>query len=209
MSQTVEVKTEMDVDTTTTTTRSSKSGDEYANSSPEEIFDLMRVEFNAHTKSQRNLSRLATALFKAHRKQRAILLQGRKQPQHESTSDKPKRKTAFEYPVPISEALCKFLGKPPGSTETRIAVTRAINAYIKKNNLNEGRIINVDPVLETLIGSEKEWKSKLEERKQELMLSDQEKAKNYDTQNVTYFNMTRLNRHNFLATNASTSSSSA
>ena len=219
-STTTEVKVEttstaMDIDSSSTTTGAAakKNVDEYANIKPDEAFELLRTEIANLSKSQRAISKLSTALHKAHRKQRAIVLQQKKQPR-DAGVNKPKRLTGFDRPVSVTPQMCKFLNKKDDGTKescmaTRIEVTRAINAYIKEKKLNTGRVINVDSVLEKLIGTEKVWKQKLQERREELRETNPEKAETYDADHVTFFNMTRLLRHNFTGDSSTSTTSTA
>jgi len=73
---------------------------------------------------------------------------------------KRKRKTGnrapsgFVKPTKISDELAKFLEKPVGSEMARTDVTREINTYIRKNNLQDkenGRKIIPDAKLQTLL----------------------------------------------------------
>ena len=51
--------------------------------------------------------------------------------------DAPKRPSALQKPVSISNELCKFLGFEPDSEHSRQEVTAAINAFIKSNDLQD------------------------------------------------------------------------
>jgi upstream activation factor subunit UAF30 len=75
-------------------------------------------------------------------------------------SSKRKRKagnrapSGFVKPTRISDELAKFLEKPAGSEMARTEVTRDINAYIRKNQLQDkenGRKINPDAKLAALL----------------------------------------------------------
>jgi upstream activation factor subunit UAF30 len=62
--------------------------------------------------------------------------------------------SGFVKPTRISDELAKFLEKPSGSEMARTEVTRDINAYIRKNNLQDkanGRKINPDEKLADLL----------------------------------------------------------
>jgi upstream activation factor subunit UAF30 len=62
--------------------------------------------------------------------------------------------SGFVKPTRISDELAKFLEKPSGSEMARTEVTRDINAYIRKNNLQDqanGRKINPDAKLAALL----------------------------------------------------------
>lgn len=62
--------------------------------------------------------------------------------------------SGFVKPTKISDELAKFLEKPIGSEMARTDVTREINQYIRKHNLQDkdnGRKINPDQKLQTLL----------------------------------------------------------
>jgi upstream activation factor subunit UAF30 len=62
--------------------------------------------------------------------------------------------SGFVKPTKISDELAKFLEKPVGSEMARTDVTREINTYIRKHNLQDkenGRKINPDAKLQTLL----------------------------------------------------------
>ena len=78
----------------------------------------------------------------------------------QKASKKGKRKTGnrqpsgFVKPTKISDELAKFLEKPTGSEMARTDVTREINQYIRKHNLQDkenGRKINPDAKLQSLL----------------------------------------------------------
>ena len=61
----------------------------------------------------------------------------------------------FAKPCKIKTELCDFLGVPHGSELSRTDVTRGVNAYIKKHNLNKPenkRFIVPDDKLRSLLG---------------------------------------------------------
>lgn len=45
--------------------------------------------------------------------------------------------SGFAKPTPLDDALADFLGVPKGTQKSRTEVTKSINEYIKKNNLQE------------------------------------------------------------------------
>ena len=62
--------------------------------------------------------------------------------------------SGFVKPTLISNELALFLGKEPGTEMARTEVTREINVYIRSNKLQDtenGRIINADPALASLL----------------------------------------------------------
>jgi len=83
--------------------------------------------------------------------------------------------SGFVKPTLISNELADFLKKSHGSEMARTEVTREINAYIRENKLQDkdnGRIINADKKLTTLL--------KLEKKDQ-----------------LTYFNLQKFMSHHF------------
>lgn len=83
----------------------------------------------------------------------------------QKAASKKKRKTGnrqpsgFVKPTLISSELAIFLGKPQGTEMARTEVTREINAYIRKHSLQDkanGRVINADKALSTLLKLKKE-----------------------------------------------------
>jgi upstream activation factor subunit UAF30 len=62
--------------------------------------------------------------------------------------------SGFVKPTLISDELASFLGRPSGAEMARTEVTREINAYIRKHNLQDksnGRKINPDTCLSKLL----------------------------------------------------------
>ena len=55
-----------------------------------------------------------------------------------SSADKPKRApSGFAKPALISDELCSFLGKSPGTEMARTEVTKYLTSYIKENELQD------------------------------------------------------------------------
>lgn len=61
-----------------------------------------------------------------------------------------KKGTGIEKPLDLSEDMADFMGKDKAS---RAEITKKIWAHIKKHELNEGRTIHPDEVLEPILGS--------------------------------------------------------
>lgn len=62
--------------------------------------------------------------------------------------------SGFAKPTPLDDALADFLGVPKGTQKSRTEVTKSINEYIKKNNLQEPadkRLFNPDKKLSTIL----------------------------------------------------------
>ena len=80
------------------------------------------------------------------------LKQAQKRSRKQSTGVK--KESGFVKPAPISVELAAFLGKPKGTEMARTEVTKALNTYIRENNLKDpenGRIINADDRLRKLL----------------------------------------------------------
>lgn len=74
-------------------------------------------------------------------------------PTGEKSSNRAKN-NGFNREQKISDKLRKFLGLPEGQTISRSAVTKAVNAYVKENNLkhpDSGRVIVLDNKLKDLL----------------------------------------------------------
>ncbi len=67
--------------------------------------------------------------------------------------------SGFAKPTKISNKLCEFLNKPPGSEVARTEVTQYLISYIKENKLqnkNNKSFINPDKKLSDLLNTDKE-----------------------------------------------------
>jgi chromatin remodeling complex protein RSC6 len=69
----------------------------------------------------------------------------------EGATDGPKKETVFTRAVPISDALCTFLGLSKGSLLSRSEVTSRVCSYAKTNNLMDKQIIKADAPLRKLL----------------------------------------------------------
>jgi len=68
----------------------------------------------------------------------------------DSATDEPKRVSVFNMPLPISDALCAFLGQPKGMLVSRISATKSIIEYAKSKGLIQGKDIKQDEALRKL-----------------------------------------------------------
>lgn len=87
--------------------------------------------------------------------------------------------SGFARPCKISASLASFIGVAPDTELSRTEATKAIHKYIKENNLQDPsnkRVIVPDEVLLSLMSVPE------------------------DVQQVTYFNLQRLIKHNFITT---------
>ncbi len=69
------------------------------------------------------------------------------------TATKRKPNAAFMKPVTPSETLAAIVGSKP---LPRTEVTKKVWAYIKKNGLQDKRLINADDALKTVFGGKKQ-----------------------------------------------------
>lgn len=98
-----------------------------------EKFDLIIKDFNTLMETSKCLSArmkvLQKEVNKSSRSKRS------RKPAADVDPDAPKRPSALQKPVAISNELCKFLGFEPDTEHSRQEVTATINAYVKTNNL--------------------------------------------------------------------------
>ena len=97
-------------------------------------FDLLIKDFTSLMDTTKSLSARMKVLQKEVNKT-SSRKRSRKSPTVETDPDAPKRPSALQKPVAISNELCKFLGFEQDTEHSRQEVTAAINAYIKDNNL--------------------------------------------------------------------------
>lgn len=102
-----------------------------------EKFDLLIKDFNAMMETSKSLSARMKVLQKEVNKTSRSTKRSRKSPAADADPDAPKRPSALQKPVAISNELCKFLGFEPDTEHSRQEVTAKINAYIKDNNLQD------------------------------------------------------------------------
>ena len=99
-----------------------------------EKFDLLIKDFTSLMDSTKSLSARMKVLQKEVNKT-SSRKRARKSPTADTDPDAPKRPSALQKPVAISNELCKFLGFEQDTEHSRQEVTAAINSYIKDNNL--------------------------------------------------------------------------
>jgi chromatin remodeling complex protein RSC6 len=66
-------------------------------------------------------------------------------------ADKRAQNSGFKKPIPVSDALAKFVGQAPGTLMSRSDVTHAVNEYATAKNLKQGQKILVDDTLKALL----------------------------------------------------------
>tara|TARA_R110002072_G_scaffold7227_5_gene39565 strand:- start:1921 stop:2580 length:660 start_codon:yes stop_codon:yes gene_type:complete len=99
-----------------------------------EKFDLLIKDFNTLMDTTKNLSARMKVLQKEVNKS-ARSKRSRRSSVADADPDAPKRPSALQRPVAISNELCKFLGFEPDTEHSRQEVTATINAFIKDNNI--------------------------------------------------------------------------
>ena len=89
--------------------------------------------------SQLDLTKALVTKVKTLQKEVTKLSRGKKSPRKaaEVDPDAPKRPSALQKPVAISNELCKFLGFEANTEHSRQEVTAAVNKYIKDNELQD------------------------------------------------------------------------
>ncbi len=100
-----------------------------------EKFDLLIKDFTTLMETQKSLSARMRVLQKEVNKS-SRTKRSRKSPVSDDP-DAPKRPSALQKPVAISNELCKFLGFDPDTEHSRQEVTATINTFIKTNNLQD------------------------------------------------------------------------
>ena len=101
-------------------------------------FELLFKDFSAYVDTGKTLSARMKVLQKEVAKatkpgrRRAV-----KSVSDDSESDIPKRPSALQKPVKISDELCTFLGFEVGTEHSRQDVTKAINKYIKDSDIQD------------------------------------------------------------------------
>lgn len=97
-------------------------------------FELLIKDFSSHMESAKSLSARMKVLQKEVNK--STRGKRKKSPVPEDP-DAPKKVSALQRPVAISDELCKFLGFEVGSEHSRQEVTSSINSYVKEHNLQD------------------------------------------------------------------------
>lgn len=138
---------------------------------PVDKFDLLMKDFNNLMDSAKAIN----ARLKILQKEVSKSLKSGKRSRRVTEVDPnvPKKPSALQRPVAISNELCLFLGFPENTEHSRQEVTTSINNYIKKNELqdpNNRRFILLDTTPEA--------------KKLKVLLRDPD-------QPVTFFNIQR------------------
>jgi hypothetical protein len=130
--------------------------DELLNSLKEEQ-DRIKAQLTRLRMLDRAFNKMKTAFGKKYNGL-ASTLEKKSKKKAKTDDDKPKTKSGFSKPAPLSEELAKFMGLPSGSLVSRTDATKAIINYVKQNNLEEPenrRHWNPDATLNALLKPEK------------------------------------------------------
>jgi len=112
---------------------------------PVDKFDLLMKDFNSLMETAKTINARLKILQKEVNKSLKSGKRARKVTEVDPNA--PKKVSALQRPVAISNELCLFLGFPENSEHSRQEVTTSINNYIKKNELqdpNNRRFILLD-----------------------------------------------------------------
>jgi len=112
---------------------------------PTDKFDILLKDFNSLMETAKTINARLKLLQKEVNKSLKSGKRARKVTEVDPNA--PKKVSALQRPVAISNELCLFLGFPENSEHSRQEVTTSINNYIKKNELqdpNNRRFILLD-----------------------------------------------------------------
>ena len=102
---------------------------------PVDKFELLIKDFNSLMETSKNIAARLKILQKDVNK--AMKSGKRTKRVVEVDPNAPKKISALQRPVVISNELCKFLGFPENTEHSRQEVTTTINTYIKSNELQD------------------------------------------------------------------------
>jgi chromatin remodeling complex protein RSC6 len=103
-------------------------------------FELLITDFAALMDSTKSITARMKVLHKEFNKSSRSTARSRKKSRvaaADADPDAPKRSSALQKPVAISNELCKFLSFDLDSEHSRQDVTAAVNMYIKTHNLQD------------------------------------------------------------------------
>lgn len=103
-----------------------------------EKFDLLLKDYTAQLDAAKTLvSRMKALQKEVAKATKPTKRRATKSVSDDSDSDTPRRPSALQKPVKISDELCAFLGFELGTEHSRQEVTTTINKYIKDNELQD------------------------------------------------------------------------
>jgi chromatin remodeling complex protein RSC6 len=103
-----------------------------------EKFDLLLKDYTAHLDAAKTLvSRMKALQKEVAKATKSTKRRATKSISDDSDSDTPRRPSALQKPVKISDELCTFLGFEVGTEHSRQEVTTTINKYVKDNDLQD------------------------------------------------------------------------
>jgi chromatin remodeling complex protein RSC6 len=117
------------------------------------VNDDIRAALEAVTRLRDEASKMIAGLRKLDKRVSKEIKEARKRRRSKREVDptKPKRPNVFQEPQQVSEALCKFFGKPTGTLMSRAEVTSGVSAYVKKSGLQNKHEIKLDSALKSLL----------------------------------------------------------
>jgi len=142
------------------------------------IFEKLELSIDATEKSLRQMKKTTDLLKQEIKQHRKLLFKAKNKMTKISTKQKSSRKPCgFARPSKVSNELCIFLGKEPGTEISRTDVTKSLIQYIKENKLQN------------------------EKRRREIIPDEKLKAlfgKDAEGQELTYFTMQKYVNHHFI-----------
>lgn len=140
------------VDDTKTESKDLKESqtDEEGKCELEDKFKKIISDINQNIIVQKNILKTVKALEKDFNK----LQKSNKKSKRNTDPDKKRKPSGFTIPAPISKELADFLGEEAGTSMSRTEATKAINKYVRENNLRtsaDKRIFIIDDKLRPII----------------------------------------------------------
>jgi chromatin remodeling complex protein RSC6 len=117
------------------------------------VNDDIRAALESVTRLRDEASKMIAGLRKLDKRVSKEIKEARKRRRSKREVDptKPKRPNVFQEPQQVSEALCKFFGKPNGTLMSRAEVTSGVSTYVKKSGLQNKHEIKLDDSLKSLL----------------------------------------------------------
>ena len=97
-------------------------------------FSQILDKLQAFVNDAKEMTLLVKSMQKEHQKLQKQTTKKTKKTNGEASKRSP---SGFAKPTKLSDELCNFLGEPVGSSMARTIVTKHINEYIKKHNLQD------------------------------------------------------------------------
>jgi chromatin remodeling complex protein RSC6 len=119
----------------------------------EDKFKKIIIDISQNIIVQKNVLKTVKALEKDFNK----LQKSNKKSKRNTDPDKKRKPSGFTIPAPISKELADFLGVEAGTSMSRTEATKAINKYVRENELRtsaDKRIFIIDDKLRPIIDTE-------------------------------------------------------